>query len=214
VGFGAVEFSYNQTAPCSQESTEIPMNALENWFCSTSLWRYLTQKRLLPWILSGSEIGEHVLELGSGPGAGTRELRSRAARVTSLEYNHTYAAGLARRQPPANGSVLQGDAAALPFADGSFSSVVAVLMLHHFRSSDLQHRAFAEVHRVLRPGGVFLAFEIQDGWLQRAIHRNSTFVPVCPASVPALLTAAGFARVTVDIRFGGFRIRARRARES
>jgi ubiquinone/menaquinone biosynthesis C-methylase UbiE len=189
------------------------MNAFENWFCSTSLWRHLTQERLLPWILSDSEIGDHVLEVGAGPGAATSALRARAARVTSLEYSHKFAAALARRQPNSNWHVLQGDAAALPFADYSFSSAVAVLVLHHLRSGDLQQRAFAELHRVLRPGGVFLAFEIPDGWLQRAIHRHSTFVPVCPASVPALLSAAGFARVTVDIRAGGFRIRARRARE-
>jgi SAM-dependent methyltransferase len=164
--------------------------------------------------LSDSDIGDHLLELGSGPGAGTDELRRRAPRVTSIEYSHAFAARLAARRPDAHAPVLQGDASALPFADGSFSSAIAVLMLHHLRSSQLQERMFAEVHRVLRPGGVFVAFEIQNGWLQRAIHRNSTFVPVRPASVPALLTSAGFARVTVDIRFGGFRFRARRARES
>jgi SAM-dependent methyltransferase len=108
---------------------------------------------------------------------------------------------------------LRGDAAALPFANGSFSSAIAVLVLHHLCSSELQDRAFAEIYRVLRPGGIFFAFEIQDGWLQHAIHRDSTFVPVEPASIPARLTAAGFSRVTVDLRRGGFRLRAMRARE-
>ena len=189
------------------------MNALGNWFCSTSFWRYLTHRRLLPWVFSGSELGDHVLELGAGAGAATDELRRRAARVTSIEYSYAFAAGLAARQRGTNGGVLQGDAAALPFADRSFSSVIAVLVLHHLRAGELQDRAFAEVHRVLRPGGCFFAFEISDGWLQRAIHKNSVFVPVQPASVPARLTAAGFSRVTVDIRRGGFRIRARRDRE-
>ena len=106
------------------------------------------------------------------------------------------------------------DAAALPFADGSFSSAIAVLVLHHLTSGELQDRAFAEIFRVLRPGGIFFAFEIQEGRLQHAIHRNSTFVPVAPASIPARLTAAGFSRVTVDLRRGGFRLRAMRARES
>jgi SAM-dependent methyltransferase len=190
------------------------VNALENWYCSTSFWRNVTQRRLLPWVLSGAELGDHVLELGAGPGAATDELRRRTVRVTSLEYSHAFAAGLAARQHGTNSVVLQGDAAALPFAGSSFSSAIAVLVLHHLRSGELQDRAFAEVHRVLRPGGFFFAFEIQDGWLQRAIHRNSTFVPVQPASVPARLTAAGFSRVTIDIRPGGFRVRARRAREA
>jgi SAM-dependent methyltransferase len=190
------------------------MNALENWYCSTPFWRYLTHRRLLPWVFSDSELGDHLLELGAGPGAATDELRRRAPRVTSLEYSYSFAAGLAARQRGANVSVLQGDAAALPFADGIFSSVIAVLMLHHLRAPEFQDRAFAEAYRVLRPGGCFFAFEIQDGWFNRAIHKNSTFVPVQPASVLARLTAAGFSRVTVDIRRGGFRIRARRAREA
>ena len=165
-------------------------------------------------MLPGSQLGDHVLELGAGPGAATDELRRRAPRVTSLEYSYAFAAGLAARRHDTRSTVLQGDAAALPFANNSFSSAIAVLVLHHLRSGELQDRAFREILRVLRPGGVFFAFEIPDGWFQRAIHRNSTFVPVQPASLPARLTAAGFSRVTVDIRWGGFRVRAVRAREA
>ena len=186
------------------------MNTLENWFCATGFWRIVTQHKLLPWMISESVLGEHVLELGAGPGAGTAELRRLAPRVTSIEYSHAFAAGLAHRTPGAPAAVVQGDAAMLPFADSSFSAAIAILMVHHLQSRELQNRAFGEIRRVLRHGGVFLAFEIQDGWLQRAIHRHSTFVPVSAASMPASLSLAGFARVTVDIRFGGFLVRARR----
>jgi ubiquinone/menaquinone biosynthesis C-methylase UbiE len=110
-------------------------------------------------------------------------------------------------------TVIRGDAAALPFADGAFSSAIAILMLHHLRSSELQNRAFAEIARVLRPRGVFLVLEIQDGWLHRLGHISSTFVPVAPVSAFARLTAAGFSNVTVEIQRGGYRIRALRARE-
>jgi SAM-dependent methyltransferase len=184
------------------------MNRYETWFCGTRVWRWVTQRRLLPWILQGSELGEHVLELGAGLGAATQELARHAHRVTSLEYDHTFAAKLGVRVNGPNATVIQGDAAMLPFADGSFSSTVAILMLHHLRSNELQDRAFAEICRTLRPGGVFLAFEIQDGWLHRVGHIRSTFVPLASASVFARLTAAGFSKVTVDIRRGGFRIRA------
>lgn len=190
------------------------MNRLENWFCSTSFWRRVTQRRLLPWILSGSPLGDHVLEVGAGPGAATAALRRQAARVTSLEYDHAFAAALAAHHRNGNEAVLQGDAAVLPFTANTFSSAIAILVLHHLRSRELQDCAFAEIYRVLRPGGLFFAFEIPDGWLQHAIHRNSTFVPVPPASVPARLTAAGFSRVTVDFRRGGFRLRAVKAREA
>jgi SAM-dependent methyltransferase len=189
------------------------MNRYETWFCGTRLWRWVTRRQLLPWVLNGSELGEHVLELGAGPGAATEELGRLTARVTSLEYDHAFAAKLGARVKHSNAKVVQGDAAALPFADRTFSSAIAILMLHHLRSNDLQDRAFAEIWRVLRPGGAFLAFEIQDGWLHRVAHIRSTFVPLTPTPALARLTAAGFSNVTVDLKRGGFRIRALRARE-
>jgi SAM-dependent methyltransferase len=134
---------------------------------------------------------------------------SRVPRVTSLEYDHAFAARLAQKHGNGAG-VVQGDAAALPFADRTFSSAVAILMLHHLRSSELQDRTFAEVHRVLQPGGRFLAFEIPDGWFNRVIHTNTTFVPIEPDALAARLTVAGFADVTLDHRPGGFRFCATR----
>lgn len=190
------------------------MNAYETWFCGSRLWRWITRRQLLPWLVQGSELGDHILELGAGPGVATQELALRAPRVTSLEYDHAFAAKLGAEVNGSNTVVIRGDAATLPFADASFSSAIAILVLHHLHSGELQDRAFAEILRVLRPGGVFLAFEIQDSWLHRVGHIRSTFVPVAPASLFARLMAAGFSKVTVDIRSGGFRVRTLRARES
>lgn len=106
--------------------------------------------------------------------------------------------------------VVQGDASALPFADRTFSSAVAVLVLHHLRSSELQDRAFVEVHRVLRPGGCFCTFDIQDGWLNRVAHIKSTFVSLQPATLAARLTTAGFANISLEVRSGVFRFHASR----
>jgi len=190
------------------------VNRFENWFCASSFWRNMTRKQVLPWLLSGTELGEHVLELGAGPGAATEELRKHAGRVTSLEYSHAFAAGIALRAKSTNGTVLQGDASALPFPEKTFSAAVTVLMLHHLKSQEMQERAFAEVFRVLRPGGVFLAIEIPDGWLRRIAHIQSTFVPVAPASVPARLAAVGFSSVSIDFLRGAYRLRALRARDA
>lgn len=186
------------------------MNRLENWFCATGLWSYLTRTRVLPWVLSTTELGDHLLEIGAGPGAATPELRRRVARVTSIEYSFDFAARVAHRNRARNGTVLQGDASSLPFAERTFSSAVAVLVLHHLRSPSLQNSAFAEIYRVLRPGGTFLALDIQDSWLNRVFHTKSTFVPLEPGSLPALLTGVGFDGVTVDLRGKMFRLRAQR----
>jgi ubiquinone/menaquinone biosynthesis C-methylase UbiE len=186
------------------------MNLYETWFCGSGLWRWVTRRQLLPWMLQGSQLGEHVLELGAGTGAATGELSRLAGRVTSLEYDHNFAAKLRGRANHASLTVIQGDAATLPFSSGTFSSAIAILMLHHLRSNELQDQAFAEIARVLRPGGVFLAFEIQDSWFNHVGHFRSTFVPVAPGSVVARLAAAGFSRAAIDLRSGGFRVRAMR----
>jgi ubiquinone/menaquinone biosynthesis C-methylase UbiE len=191
-----------------------PMNRFENWFCGSAFWRYVTRRELLPWVLHGSELGDHVLELGAGPGAATLELARHAMRVTSLEFDHAFAAKLGAKVNHTNANVIQGDAAALPFADASFSSAIAILMLHHLKSRELQDRAFLEIYRVLRPRAVFLAFDIPDGWIHRVAHIQSTFVPVDPATAIGRLTAAGFSKVTLDSRSGAFRIQALRSKES
>ena len=186
------------------------MNRFENWFCGSSLWRNVTHRQVLPWLLSGTELGEHVLEIGAGPGAATEELRKRAGRVTSLEYSHAFAAGIARLSRGANGSVLQGDASALPFPPKTFSAAIALLVLHHLKSDEAQQYAFAEIFRVLQPGGVFLAVEIQDGWLNRVVHLRSTFVPVAPGMLAQRLAPIGFSGISIARKGGAYRLRAER----
>jgi len=190
------------------------VNWFENWFCGSSYWRRMTRTQVIPWLLSGVELGEHVLELGAGPGAAKEELRKHAGRVTSLEYSHAFAVGIAQRIHSGNGDVLQGDASTLPFPQKTFSAVTTVLMLHHLRSPELQERAFAETFRVLRPGGVFLAIDIPDAWFHRIGHIRSTFVPLAPATAPVRLAAAGFSNVSIDFLRGAFRIRAMRPQAS
>ena len=186
------------------------MNSFEKWYCGSALWRYLTRRQLLPWMLRDSQLGEHVLELGAGTGSATVELARRAPRVTSLEYDHVSVQKLAARIDRSSVTVIQGDAAALPFPDRTFSSVLAILMLHHLKSTAQQDRAFAEISRVLRPGGVFLAFDIPDGWINRIAHIKSTFVPLNPATAPQRLLPVGLSQVTMQSRSGAFLIRAER----
>ena len=189
------------------------MNSAEHYFCSSSLWGYLTRRQLLPWLLSGARLGDHVLELGAGYGAATEALGNRVSRVTSLDYDAASIQRLSLKHGGDASAALCGDAARLPFADETFTSAVGILVLHHLQSRELQDRMFAEVFRVLRPGGVFLAFEITDTWLNRAIHYKSTFTPLTPGSAFARLTSAGFSRVSIDFRRGGFRLSAARAKQ-
>lgn len=223
------------------ERSSPSMNKLENWFCATSFWQRITEGRLLPWLLEGEDLGEHLLEIGAGAGAATPELCRRARRVTSVDYSREFAVALAakNRWSISNGasmdaqegqnsgtgvvqkekspsrhsslSALRCDAARLPFASGTFSSAIAVLVLHHLLSEEQQDLAFAEIHRVLRPGGIFLALEIADGILYRLVHVCSTFTAVSPASIEGRMLDAGFSQVRIGFRRGAFCVRALRA---
>ncbi|MDO9455948.1 class I SAM-dependent methyltransferase [Nocardioides sp.] len=66
------------------------------------------------------------------------------------------------------------DAQDLPFADGSFDAVAALWMLYHV--PDL-HRGLAEVRRVLRPGGTFVAVTNGDEHLAD-LRRDAGGAPV------------------------------------
>ena len=74
-----------------------------------------------------------------------------APELTAIEIDPTLAKATRQRVPAAR--VVQADATRMPFADATFSAVVCLTMLHHLPIPELQDRLFAEVHRVLVPGG-------------------------------------------------------------
>ena len=184
-----------------------------NWFHRqvgrSGRWRRRV-KGLLPWALQGVELGDDVLEIGPGPGVTTDLLRGRARRLTALEVDAAAAASLERRLDGSGVRVVHGDGAAMPFADGSFSGVVAFTMLHHVPSAELQDRLLAEARRVLRPGGDFAGFDGTDSFLFRLIHLGDTYTPVDPNRFGRRLEAADFAEVAVERGWARFRFRAAR----
>jgi SAM-dependent methyltransferase len=166
------------------------------------------ERELLPWGLQGVELGDDVLEVGPGPGVTTNLLRDRTRRLTAIEVDAAAAAALRKRLEGTGVRVVHGDGAAMPFADASFTGVVALTMLHHVPSAALQDRLLAEARRVLRPGGVFAGFDGVGSFLFRLVHLGDTYEPVNPATFGQRLEAAGFADVTVEQGRTRFRFRA------
>lgn len=168
------------------------MNRAHGLICSSRRWARTVERELLPWGLSGVELGEDVLEIGPGFGATTSVLARAGHALTVLELEPAYCARLVSRLGD-RARVVQGDATSMPFADGCFSSVLAFTMLHHVPSHELQDRLFDEVWRVLRSGGVFAGTDsLATGTAFWLLHVGDTLVPVSPAELPGRLLAAGF----------------------
>jgi SAM-dependent methyltransferase len=186
------------------------VNRFHRWFCRTSIWKKALANEIIPWALKDVELGDDVLEVGPGPGMTTDILRERAPRMTSIEVDPRLAAALKQRLQGTNVKVVEGDATAMPFADGSFSGAVSFTMLHHVPTVALQDRLLAEVYRVLKPGGVFAGSDSRWSVGFHLIHLWDTMVIVEPETFAARLAAAGFTDISVKLAKQAFRFRARR----
>ena len=186
------------------------MNAIHRRLCRSDRWTSQVEGQLLPWVLRGIELGHDVLEIGPGYGVTTRLLEARVPRLTVVEIDPDLAraldAELGRRV-----RVLHGEGADLPLPDRSFDAVVCFTMLHHMPSPAAQDRLFAEVARVLRPGGVFAGSDSRLSLRFRLLHVTDTMVVVDPATLPRRLRAAGL--IDPDVAPGPRSIRFRALRE-
>src|SRR5262245_9966301 len=101
--------------------------------------------------------GEHVLDIGSGPGFLAAEMAEEVGaegRVVGLDPSESMLAMGARRGAPVE--YVEGDALALPFADGTFDAAVATQVYEYVRDMPA---ALAEARRVLKPGGRLLILD-------------------------------------------------------
>lgn len=173
------------------------MNPIHNRLCKSETWYAKIEEQILPWALKDVDLGDQVLEIGPGFGATTKILARRGGDLTAVEIDERLAdrlrAGFGDRV-----NVIQGDGAALPLPDGTFSSVACFTMLHHVPTPAQQDRIFSEACRVLRPGGVFAGSDSQLSTRFRLIHIGDTMVVLDPDTLPDRLAAAGFTGIQVS----------------
>jgi ubiquinone/menaquinone biosynthesis C-methylase UbiE len=94
-----------------------------------------------------------VLDVAAGTGHAARQLAATARAVVALDATEAMLArGQAQATDEGRGNVvfMRGDAAALPFLDGSFDVVVSRFAAHHFEAPEA---VVAEMARCTRPGG-------------------------------------------------------------
>jgi ubiquinone/menaquinone biosynthesis C-methylase UbiE len=185
-------------------------------------------------LLLTAEAGS-LLDLGCGPGDDALEMAAAlppGSRVVGVDASRTMILEARRRAAAAVAAVaaptpryLAGDAAGLPFPDGLFDRCRAQTLLQHLPDPA---RAVREIGRVLRPGGLAVAFEFDlgtefvdhpdmestrlildhiaehalDGWTGRRLaahYRNAGFVEVEVEAHVVMNTHDMFARTTRPI---------------
>lgn len=116
--------------------------------------------------LAGPMSGWRVLDLGCGDGLLTSELKRRGVDVVGADASQSMLA--AARQRDSDLVLCQARAEQLPFPDASFDAVVAVTILCFVKDAG---RTFAEISRVLRPGGRLVIGEL-GRWSTWALGRR------------------------------------------
>lgn len=142
-----------------------------------------------------------VLEVGPGPGDLAARLARRlpGLRIVGVDIDPAMIerarARVARTRLDEHVTFEVGDVAALPLADASVDLVLTTFSVHHWPDPAA---GFAEIRRVLRPGGRVLAFDVPEAW--------SRFEARAPG-LGAAARAGGFAADPTTIRWpAGLRI--------
>lgn len=175
------------------------MNQFHLEYCASDEWAEAVERWIIPGATEGISLGDDVLEVGPGPGRTTDILRHKTARLTAVEIDPQLAAALATRMAGTNVEVVEGDATNLPFPDGRFTAALSFTMLHHVPSPLDQDKVFAQVARVLRPGGVFAGVDSLDSPEFRDMHVDDICVPIDPDGLADRLRSAGFAEAAVEV---------------
>lgn len=125
-----------------------------------------------PWELGRLALGERVLDLGSGAGTDSlvaAQMVGEAGRVTGIDMTPEMLAkarAAATEMGATNVEFVEGEAEHLPFEDGTFDVVISNGVIDLIPDKDA---VFAELHRVLVPGG---RLQIADVTIQNPVSEE------------------------------------------
>jgi SAM-dependent methyltransferase len=121
------------------------------------------------------------LEMGSGAGPNLVWLAQKGIRVSGIDISET-ALKLCEKNLRSSGCadridrLVYGSVTDVPFPDASFDGILESCVFQHLNRED-RRQAFAEVRRLLKPGGVFVGYMLNQGHTTfenvRAIGRRS-----------------------------------------
>lgn len=146
-------------------------DATKNYFAEIDQRFYSSVRQFLPWrntpfdtLISFDKLrSQDVLEIGVGYGSHAQLLAPRSGTYVGIDLTARATAMTKSRLALFNvpGRILQMDAEAMDFADGSFDFIWSWGVIHH--SADTG-RILKEMHRVLRPGGQATVMVYYRSW--------------------------------------------------
>ncbi len=137
--------------PCGSKFSDLEMGSAA-FFAAVEKHRYDLEPHIMEMAGFEAAKGLRVLELGCGLGTDGVQFARHGACYTGMDLTAN-GTRLAKRHLDVrgeSGTVCRGDGENLPFRDACFDVIYSHGVLHHTPDPP---RAFAEVRRVLRPGG-------------------------------------------------------------
>ena len=140
-----------------------------------------------------------VLDVATGTGAQAFAFAGRVGKVVGIDLSEAMLRMACKKDPPPNLSFQQGDAALLPFADGSFDAACVSFALHEMPSS-VRERVLREMARVTRQGGAVIVVDYGLPKSQPArsvvfhtvrLYEGDDYVEFMRSDLDTLLRAAG-----------------------
>jgi ubiquinone/menaquinone biosynthesis C-methylase UbiE len=187
---------------------KITFDAADDYEQYMGRWSRAIGERFLGWL--GAPKDARWLDVGCGTGAFSELILRHAqpASLTGIDPSPEQIDFVRRHVPRHTFEV--GDSMALPFGERAFDVVASALVIHFIPD---RAKAFAEMHRVLRPGGLVGGYT----WKRTAAKNHAPYAgimvgverigaetltsPLVPEGTPeglrATLAAAGFADVEV-----------------
>jgi ubiquinone/menaquinone biosynthesis C-methylase UbiE len=166
----------------------------------------------LPTQFAKLKTGDHVLDLGSGAGNDcfvTRAIVGESGKVTGLDFTDAMVAKAIENNQKlgfTNVEFVKGDIEEMPLPDNCFDVIVSNCVLNLVPD---KNKAFAQMMRVLKPGGHFCVSDVViKGELPEALRKDAEMYVGCVAGAVSMkqyiniIDRKGFKNVTIHKQKG------------